>query len=1249
MIQIYKASNTDYENNGNSVLYPTSCEVEMNLNGVWLLELRHPLDEESVFKFITNGAVICAPTPIGEKQLFRIYNVIKTDTEVTASARPIFMDSAGDAFLIDTRPTAKNGQEALDIMMAGTKYSGQSDISKVATSYYIRKNLIEAIAGSDENSFLTLWGGEVLYDNYKIIINERVGGDYGVSAIFGRNLAGIEEEIDTDGVLTRIVPVAFNGHTLGGNGPFVDSQLIDKYPVIHTQVVKFEDVKLTVDAQEDEQSFATLELLQEELRRLSNLMFADGCDKPTCQYKVDIVNLEDTEEYKDYKILEKIGLGDTIHCKHKRLGIETEQRVISIKYDCILKRNIEETLGDAQADYFDELTTTYEHVNDVIDKKNGNLIAEKVSGILDGMNTQLRYQKDVAKKQDVRAILFEDLDVTSPLYGSLAIGSQGIQIANKRTADGRDWDWTTAITANGANADALITGLLTDKAGRNFWNLDTGEMQVSGEGFTVDGERIGEIIDKAKTLTAALTNEYQLVYVNHDGSGADYTECNTRIYVMLGQLEVTASAKYTITPSEGVTGHWDNTRKVYQVTNITGNEGYIDFAVQYATLSARKRMEVCKIQAGKEGEKGTDGVGIKSTKVTYQSSANGAVIPTGTWIETIPAVQENQYLWTRTVVTLTSGVDSASYSVGKMGATGKKGDTGASGVGIKNTSVTYKAGESGTSAPTGLWTSTIPTVPDGQYLWTRTVLTRTDSTETTSYSVSRSGTDGADGAAGRVYMLTPNVAMAKLKMDGYPNPQNLTFNAYYRDGATAARTPYAGRFIIEVTEDDVTYVKAYESSTNETEISYNLMTALNTGTVDEFITAGDVDISVACSITGVRCTLYAAGGTSQKLDTQSVPVVYDFEGMTAEDIFNLLTDYGKIQGLYMKDNQLYINASYIQSGELSVGMVMDGINGISDFVRLIKDGLYSVRADGSVMTSINGYGFLLHDYEKNEADRQRLLGGLHTSLGMDGEKSFQIDLHESDFLDFIYNTGVSNLTAMRFYPNTKFVSKIGWYLFTEFCLNNYKMYFGQDYKNYLQNLSGAACIATENTFAIAHPSGGGFSYIMGFSSSEITAYKKLNMNGWQIVNQSDQRLKRNIKETQVQALEVIKEIQLYEYDWIETEKHDDIGYVADQLEEISKGFVAETENGIKGTVDHEIIKYLVKGVQELTERVETLEGTNKLRSRIQRQRWETNYTDEEKQQFVDNLVAERIKKAAEMEREYVTVEGEDNGASTKKN
>ena len=158
-----------------------------------------------------------------------------------------------------------------------------------------------------------------------------------------------------------------------------------------------------------------------------------------------------------------------------------------------------------------------------------------------------------------------------------------------------------------------------------------------------------------------------------------------------------------------------------------------------------------------------DGVGIKTTTITYASSTSGTTKPTSGWTSTIPSVPAGQYLWTKTVWTYTDGTSETGYSVAKMGETGPqgpqgdegpqgpqgddgpKGDKGDTGNGIANTVVTYGLSVSDTTEP-ATWSSSVPTLVKGMYLWTRTVIIYTNGESTTSYQISYIAKD-ADATA----------------------------------------------------------------------------------------------------------------------------------------------------------------------------------------------------------------------------------------------------------------------------------------------------------------------------------------------------------------------------------------------------------------------------------------------------------------------------------------------------------------------
>ena len=154
---------------------------------------------------------------------------------------------------------------------------------------------------------------------------------------------------------------------------------------------------------------------------------------------------------------------------------------------------------------------------------------------------------------------------------------------------------------------------------------------------------------------------------------------------------------------------------------------------------------------GKDGVAGKNGVGLHSTVITYAPSTSGINAPSSGWTSTVPVIPAGQYLWTKTTWNYTDNTSETGYSVariGRDGNTGRDGIAGKDGVGISSTVVVYAGSTSGTVPPTNGWTTQIPSVPAGQYLWTKTTWSYTDKTSETGFSVAKMGETGQKGAKG---------------------------------------------------------------------------------------------------------------------------------------------------------------------------------------------------------------------------------------------------------------------------------------------------------------------------------------------------------------------------------------------------------------------------------------------------------------------------------------------------------------------
>lgn len=485
-MEYFEPNTKDFTSNGKELRF-TKALLTMNLNGIWQLEVEclDNIEPNSIFR---------AETPFG-KQLFRVpekaIEIMPRKHGTRCTALPIFLDAKDEVFLFDSRAVNVNGQGALDTIFANSdKYTGVSNISKKSTAYWVRKNGIEALMSSDENSFVNRWGGEIYYDNYIIHVMDHVGNDNGMRVEAGFNLTGLKQTIDTSELCTVIVPVAYNGYTLPNN-QMVESPRVNLYPKKYIKAVNFDNVRLKADLSDGEDTTGLI--ICETMNDVHNALISECkkqwgiVDVPKITYDANIVDLAKYDKYKDFKELVKSGLGDTIAVRNNQYDIEQKARVITLVFNCLTGETEKLTIGDYRRDFYQTTSSMQRVVGSCLNTATNTVIAEKVQGVLNGLNTQMKVQQNSAQKTDCRAILFEDSDPNSEMFGALSLGTQGIQISHEKDASGH-WKWGTAINYQTIVADMIVAGVLTDKTGNFYLNLDTGKLVMNDGTFkgTID-------------------------------------------------------------------------------------------------------------------------------------------------------------------------------------------------------------------------------------------------------------------------------------------------------------------------------------------------------------------------------------------------------------------------------------------------------------------------------------------------------------------------------------------------------------------------------------------------------------------------------------------------------------------------------------------------------------------------------------------------------------------------------------------
>lgn len=205
-----------------------------------------------------------------------------------------------------------------------------------------------------------------------------------------------------------------------------------------------------------------------------------------------------------------------------------------------------------------------------------------------------------------------------------------------------------------------------------------------------------------------------------------------------------------------------------------------------------------------------------------------------------------------------------------------------------------------------------------------TYLSNLSVTKRFTISKQKKGEDGKDGEPGRTYMVEPSCNVLKRGSDKTISPNFITFKAYYRDGKSATRVPYKGRFVVEETADGNTWNTIYTSSIDEDTVTHYLYSILTNGSGQTVASSNGSTVGIPRDVTNVRCKLYASGGTTTLMDMQSVAVVIDVDNLTQSQIVEILSNDGAWKGLYYKNGQLYISFNAALGGELTLGGEKNG-------------------------------------------------------------------------------------------------------------------------------------------------------------------------------------------------------------------------------------------------------------------------------------------------------------------------------------
>ncbi len=423
---------------------------------------------------IEKGYILKVLDEYGRDEIFRITTCNKNTMITSIIAFQITITETQSLWLDDIRPTECSGTSSIQYIFDGANSFGfpkeifvSSNISNTSTAYYQKMSMFNALHNCDQ-SFKNRWGGEVLRHQYNLTINDKIGQDNGVIIREGKNLLGFKANTNIDSLATVLIGKGFDGIT----GDYIESPLKDKYPRAFIKVIEYSDIKVRNESDSNDEGFETLEAAQREINKRIKEEFSEKhVDEVKAQYDIDFIQLEQTEEFKEYASLQILDVGDIARVYVDSLDLKLTTRVVEKHINYLNGTVLKTVLSNNPVQVIKSDSQVISEIRNTFIKNNNSNLGDFINSM---MRAGLKNSFVINKENETYWLDNKDPNLAKNV---VRINKNGLACST----DGINGSFQYGITIDGKiNASMIVTGILSTILITNADN--SFEIDLSGTG-----------------------------------------------------------------------------------------------------------------------------------------------------------------------------------------------------------------------------------------------------------------------------------------------------------------------------------------------------------------------------------------------------------------------------------------------------------------------------------------------------------------------------------------------------------------------------------------------------------------------------------------------------------------------------------------------------------------------------------------------------------------------------------------------